>query len=397
MSQYVDLKKIERKLETVEPLDKALSILKEKTHGLILYIKNDIEKNVIQITNILEDNSIIIITDPNYQPEGNIITIYGLLDKYIEIHLDINETQGPGVFKCKVKQFKRAVEVRKELRLRVKPEQVIASGFMVSKHAIDITTYKIPTTIKVLLDQFHSSNLHMSDVVKVDVFDKSDSILENIRKQQKIFFVEDINNPETFQSTSEDIINIHELLGENLPGYIRKNIEKGYKSVIIAPIVYIMDSGAPVSFAYLQLISKSRLFTLNDIEEIKKMLGKLVNRIKDANTVLIQTNQEIVNLSKSGAKLYITDEELKKHLQSTKGFIFNIVFKLQAPVTIYCEIKNLYRDDHGNLFAGIAFAGHSSRKNEMKRYYSFLEPMIKNYKQQLLEARKKTIKQPVSK
>jgi hypothetical protein len=397
MSQYVDLKKTERKLETIEPMDKALSLLKEKTGGLILYIKNDIEKNVIQITNILEDNSIIIITDPNYQSEDNKITIYGLLDKYIEIHLEIIETQGPGVFKCKVKKFQRAAEVRKELRLKVKPEQVIASNFMVSKHAIDITTYKIPTTIKVLLDQFHSSNLHMSDIVKVDVFDKSDTILESIRKQQKIFYVENINDSETFKSASEDIINIHELLGDRLAEYMKKNIEKGYKSIIIAPIIYITDSGAPISFAYLQLISKSKIFSLNDIEEIKKMLGKLVSRIKDANTVLIQTNQQIVNISKSGAKLYITDEALKKHLQSTKGFIFNIVFKLQAPVTIYCEIKNLYRDDHGNLFAGIAFAGHSSRKNEMKRFYSFLEPMIKNYKQQLLEARKKTTKQPVSK
>ncbi len=270
---------------------------------------------------------------------------------------------------------------------------MIASNFIVSKHAIDFSNYKIPTTIKVLLDQFHSENSHLSDIFKVDVFSQNDIILENIKKTKKILFIEDINNPDTYKTSGEDIINIRELLGDQLSDYIRKYTEKGYKSIIIAPVIYVTDEGAEVPFAYVQSISKSKILTSEDVDSLKKMLTKLVNRIKDANTVVVQINQQIVNLSKSGAKLYITDENLKKYLPTTRGFLFNIVFKLQAPITIYCEIKNIFRDEEGNVFVGVAFAGHSSRKDEIKRYNSFLDPMIKSYKDQLLQDRKKMSKQ----
>ncbi len=393
MSQFVELKKTERKFEKIDSLDKILDLLKQNINNLTLYVKFDIEKTVVQISNILNDKSIDIVTDPNYQPANNKITVYGLLDKYFEIDLAVAETKGPGFFRCDIKRFQRAADVRKELRLKVKPEQVIASNFVVSKHAIDFSNFKIPTTIKVLLDQFHSENSQLSDIFKVDIFSQDDVILENIKKSKKIFFIEDINNPDSFKNAGEDLIDINEILGDKLSDQIKKYIEKGYKSIIIAPVIYITDAGAQVPFAYVQSVSKSKILTLEDVNLLKNMLIKLVNRIKDANTIYVQVNQQIVNLSKSGAKLYITDENLKKYLKTTRGFLFNIVFKLQAPVTIYCEIKNIFLDDEGNMYVGVTFAGHSSRKDEMKRYNSFLDPMIKNYKDQLLQARKKMSKQ----
>ena len=389
MSQYVELKKSDRKLETIDSIDNILGLLKENISNLTFHVKYDIKKTVVQISNILEDKSIDVVTDPNFQPDNNKLTLYALLDKYIEIDLEIAETKGPGLFRCNIKNLKRAADVRKELRLKVNPEQVIASNFMVSRHAIDVSSYKVPTTIKVLLDQFHSENSQLSDIFKVDLFTQDDSILKSIKASKKILFIEDINNPDKFKNSGEELLDLNEVLGDQLPVYIRKLNERGYKSIITAPIIYETDAGAQVPFAYVQLISKSKLFTMQDVESLKVLVAKLVNRIKDANTVRLQVNQQIVNLSKSGAKLYITDENLKKYLQTTKGFLFNIVFKLQAPVTIYSEIKNMFSDDEGNIFVGIAFTGHSSRKDEMKRYNAFLDPLIKNYKDQLLQQRKK--------
>ncbi len=398
MSQFVELKKADRKFETIDTSGKLFRELEENIKDLVLYIKYDIEKTIVQISQILDDKSIIIITNPSYLPEDNKMTVYGLLDKYFEINLNVVEIKGPGLFRCNINNAKRATEVRKELRLKVKPEQVFASNFIISKHTIDVTSYNIPTSIKVLLEQFHSQNAHLSDFFKVDVFEKTDLILDKIRKTRKIFYLKDINmvdvnNPDTYKTESEDIMNVHELFGDLLQENLKKYSEKGYKSIIIAPINYITDSGTPVAFAYSQMISKSRNFSPEDVQKIKELQIKLVERIKDANTILVQTEQQIVNLSRSGAKLYITDEKLKKYLRATKGFVFNIVFKLQAPVTIYGEIKNLFADDRENLFAGIMFAGHSSRKDEMKRYYAFLDPIIKKYKEDLLKERKRYVKQ----
>lgn len=396
MTQFVELKKTDRKYEIIDSLDKIIELLQQNINNLTLHVKYDIQKTVVQISNILDDKSIDIVTDPNFQPENKKITVYGLLDRYFEIIFEVAETKGPGFFRCVIKKFQRAADVRKELRLKVNPEQVMASNFIVSKHAIDISNYKIPTTIKVLLDQFHNENYNFSDIFKVDVFSQDDPILDNIKKTKKIFFIEDIGNPDTFKSAGGEIIDIQELFGDRLPDYIMRYNEKGYKSIIIAPVIYITDAGAQIPFAHVQAVSKSKILTMEDVSLLKGLLTKLVNRIKDANTVYVQTNQQIVNLSRSGAKLYITDENLKKYFQTTKGFLFNIVFKLQAPVTIYCEIKNMFQDDEGNIFVGVAFAGHSSRKDEMKRYYSFLDPIIKSYKDQLLQQRKKILKQPRS-
>jgi hypothetical protein len=391
MSQFVELKKTDRKFETEDVSEKILQDIKVNIKDLMLYIKFDIEKTIVQISQINDDKSIVIITNPGYLPEDNKMTVYGLLDKYIEIDFEVIEIKGPGLFRCSISNARRAIDVRKELRIKVNPEQVLATNFVISKHTIDVTSYNIPTSIKVLLDQFHSQNSQLSDFFKVDVFEKADSTLDKIKKTRKIFYLGDISNAEAYKSGSDEIMGVHELFGDSFPDFIKKYSEKGYKSIIIAPVNYITDSGTPVAFAYAQMISKSKLFTPEDVQKIKEMLVKLVERIKDANTILVQTEQQIVNLSRSGAKLHITDEKLKKYLRVTKGFVFNIVFKLQAPVTIYAEIKNVFLDDSQNLFVGIMFAGHSSRKDEMKRYYSFLDPIIKNYKEKLLKERKKIL------
>ena len=71
-----------------------------------------------------------------------------------------------------------------------------------------------------------------------------------------------------------------------------------------------------------------------------------------------------------------------------RGFIFDIVFKLQAPITIYGEIKSTYNNGKGAVFVGVDFEGNSSRKDEMKRFYAILEPMEREYKAQLIRSLK---------
>jgi len=390
MSSFVELKNTERQFEIIDSVDEVIQVLNENLSSITFYIKFDSNKNVVQINEISEDGSITVITDPNFTPVNNKLTIYGLLDKYFEIELAVTGVMGPGYFKCNIIKANRAVSVRKELRLKVKPEQVLATKFMVSKHSIDVSNFNIPTSIKVLLDQFHSQNTNLSDIFKVDVFEQGHGILDNIRKAGKILFIQDVNNPDAYGYSDEDVIDAREILGKNISEYTKKYAEKGYKSIIIAPIQYITDAGNPVSFAYTQMISKTRIFTTDDINKLKQDLDNLITRIKDSNTLHIDVNQQIADLSKSGAKLHITDEDLKKYLVNTRGFVFNIVFKLQAPITVYAEIKNIYSDADGNMFVGVLFAGHSSRKGEIKRFYSYLDPMIKTYKEQLLLHRKKT-------
>ncbi len=108
MSQFVELKKTDRKFEIIDSYDNILEVLKQNIANLIFHVKYDIEKTVVQISNIINDKSIDIVTDPNFQPEKNIITVYGLLDKYFEIDFEIVETKGPGFFRCAIKKYQKS-------------------------------------------------------------------------------------------------------------------------------------------------------------------------------------------------------------------------------------------------------------------------------------------------
>ncbi|MDY6933050.1 MAG: DUF1577 domain-containing protein [Spirochaetota bacterium] len=375
----------ERDFEDLNSYDNILELLGADFRNRDFHLKHTFDKSEVRITEILDDGSIMIVTDPDFMPEDKNITIYGLLDRYLELNLDLEEVRGPGYFKCKIDNIKRATRVRKDIRFKVNPDDVVATNFKVSKHTIDITNFKIPTSIKVILDQFQSRNSKLSDIVKVDILEYGEIIFDEVKKTGKALFIEDTSKQESHKALTEDFIDLYNLLGDQLETYMKKNIERGYKSLIICPVIYISETEESLPFAYIQIISKGDLFTLDRMIEIKELSFNLVDRIRDANTILLQVHQQIIDISRSGAKIKISNENLKKYLVHSKGFIFDIVFKLQAPITIYAEIRCIFHDNDNNMYIGVDFEGNSSREDEMKRFNSILEPMIKDYKKRLIK------------
>lgn len=375
----------ERGFDDIQSLDDILEILKTQFKTRKLHLKFSVDKTEVQVNEILEDKSIIIVTDSEYSPGDDTIIIYGLLDKYLELDLGVIEVLGPGYFKCKIRSVRKAAQGRRDLRFKINQEDVVATNFKFSKHTIELSGYNIPTGIKVILDQFQSSRSDMSDIVRVDVFQSGDPILDRVKKTGQAVFLEDTSSPESYKALNDDFVDLTEVLGDGLKNYMKRNIEKGYKSVVICPLLYITDEEKSIPFAYIQLISTKETMGIEKMLDVKDKAFKLVDRIRDANTVLLSVHQQIDDISRGGVKLKITDENLKKYLIKARGFIFDIVFKLQAPITIYGEIKFTNYDDRGNLYIGVDFAGNSSRKDEMKRYYSMIKPRETEYKNNLMK------------
>lgn len=377
----------QRQFNEIDEIDDAVGLLKEKFRDKKLYVRYSVEKTEVVINEFFDDGTMMIVTDPNYSAE-DIISIYGLSDKYIEIDLEVLEERGPGYYHCTAKSARRAVKGRKDLRFKVTPEEVVATNFRISKQTIDISGFKIPTSIKVVLDQFHSSNSKLADIVKVDVLkmDDTDPLLKIVKKTGKTVFIPDAVAEDSYLAMTDDFVDVRELYGREFNAILKKNIERGYKSIIIVPIIYLTEREESVPFAYIHLVSKSENFGIDKVIDLKEHAFKLVDRIRDANTLMIPVHQNIVDISRGGAKLRITDDNLKKSMLKSRGFIFDIVFKLQAPITIYGEIKATYSDDMGAFYVGVDFEGNSSRKDEMKRFYNILEPMEKDYKTRLIQS-----------
>ncbi len=376
-----------RAFDDIRTLPDIIEMLKTQFHSKKLNIKYSIDRMEARINEYLEDNTVMLVTDQEYTPEDT-ITVYGLLDKYFEIDLKVVETRGPGYFRCRIVSMRKASRGRRDLRFKVSPEKVIATNFKISKHTIDITNFTIPTSIKVIIEQFQSQQARLADIFKVDVFQPGDPIIERVKKTQKTVYVADFSNPDSLAPENDNFIDLRDFLGDEAGLYLKKGVERGYKSLIISPVTYITQSEQPIPFAYIQAISKKETLPIDKVLEIKELGFALMDRIRDANTLMVPVHQQIMDISLGGAKLLLSDENLKKYVIHSKGFVFDIVFKLQAPITIYGEIKFTFNDSAGNLYVGVDFAGNSSRKDEMKRFYSIIKPMEIEYKNRLIKEMK---------
>ncbi len=373
-----------REFAVIEDQNEISELIETRLASKNKFLKNPLQKIQVSIREYKPDNTLDLITDPDFEPSGSVVTIYALLDSYIEIDLEIIEKIDGGIFYCRIKRVQKAVQGRRELRFKLTSDQAVATNFRVSRQALDIGFFTIPTSIKVVLDQFHSSNSGLSDIVKVDIFKNDDNImLKNVRKTRKALLIADTSSASEYAPAGEDFIDCRAMFGTDLDQVIKKNIEKGYRSILITPILYINEAESVIPFGYIQMVSKSEPLTVQTAEKLKADAAKLVERIRDANTAFMAVRQEILDISKGGAKLRITDNELKKLIGKSSGFIFDLVFKFEVPVTIYAGIRSSYTDENGNLVIGVDFQGNSSRKNEMKRFYGYLEPMEQNYKAQL--------------
>ena len=379
-----------REFKEINSEEDILNILKSKFSSRKLYIKYASEKTEVTINEYLSDGTLMLVTDANYTSQGRTLGIYGLSDKYIEFDLEILEERGPGYYQCKVSGCRKAVRGRRDLRFKVAPEDVVATNFKVSKHTVDVTALNIPTSIKVVLEQFQSQNSKMSDFVKVEVFrpDEADPVLLQLKKTGKNIFISNVADPESYKPLNDDFVDLKNIYGEDLTAVIKRNVERGYKSIIIVAVIYITETMSSVPFAYIQLISKSKQFSIDDVLDVKNDSFRLVDRIRDANTLLISIHQNVMDISRGGAKLKINDKNLQKYILKSKGFVFDLVFKLQAPITIFGEVKVSYLDDEDNLYVGVDFEGNSSRKDEMKRFNSILKPMETDYRAKLIKSMK---------
>jgi hypothetical protein len=354
-------------------------------------IKYDVENRELFINEFIDHNKhIIVVSDESYEPgSSNVIIIYGLLQKYFEIELEVLSVKGPGYFECVIKGGRCATTGRADIRFKVNSDDVIATNFRVSKHTIDVTMFTVPTGIKVILDQFEAQNRSIAEFFEVGIVGSSqDPVIQEIKKSGKTLFVEDFNNEDTITPLTDEFVDLRDLYAHEFPRYLAKMKEKGFRSVITVPILYLTDSEQTIPFGYINMMTKEKTLNFEDAISIKEKTFKLVDRIRDANTAFIEAKQQIVDISRGGARLKIEDAQLKAAMVKSRGFVFDIVFRLQAPITVYCETKFTATDVDNALVIGVSFTGNSSRKDEMKRFFEIMQPMELEYKKRLLLERK---------
>ena len=323
--------------------------------------------------------------------EGDILLIYKMFQKYMDASLEIVRQIGKDLFLADVREVRIALNEREHPRFELKEGEAHINNLRLSKNEIKASLFNIPTSVKVYFHQYENQIKGYADHVKIHVFGKEGDLLHLVKKHRKILLIPNIEKMEEYRpSNKEEFLDLQDFSFLELPKLKRELKEKKIHALMYVPILYVRHDGMEIPLGYFELISYSEDFPEELAMEMKQIAKELVEKIQGANTVLITKKQPILNVSHKGFRIRITDEELKKQILRQSGFICDIVFRLQQPITMFLEIIYTAESPDGDLILGCRIAGISTRKGESKLFHTIVEE-IASSRQAPEEKKKKSI------
>lgn len=373
-----------REIESVIDVAKVVYIIKNHLQNKPIYFKNYPQSYSTKIRQILEDSAIEITVPAEIKVEEK-MTLYAILNKFVEIDVTYLRQVDENVYHFTITGSNIAKSNRQNIRFKVEKGDIFINHIKTSRHIINADLYSIPTSVKVIMHQHEPFLKPLADEVTLAPFDDTNSKHRLIKKTLKTYYVRDFTDDSSYEPLNEDFINIREHLQNNLDKAKRHYKAKGVKGEILTPILYIASDEETIPLGIIHMVSHSSPLEIDKVLEAKEVSFQIVDKIRAANTLIINKRQDILDIGRGGAKIEITDPELKKNLIHQKGLSFDLYFKLQAPITLSATIQNHYWDSSENLFLGINFTGRTARKEDIKRLHQMIEPLEKEFSAQLAQ------------
>lgn len=355
-----------RKLQPIIGTDTINHMIKNYMVGKTFFIKNSFPAILVKVIKFDPKKGVTVESDLELTEQ---VIIYKVFNKYMEASCTVENAAEPNRYLLSVKAFNIALSTREHERFAVTQEEVTINNIRSARNTINASLFNIPTSVKVHFSQYEQQLRHLADEVAVKVFDKTDDKLELIRKSGKALWLEDTQEVMSYMpEMTEAFIDYREHLATEIGTVMDEYRRAKIKSEVFVPIIYIGHDGNSISLGYIHLRSKSKLFDIDFVLEIKALAFEMIDRIRESNTVLINKRQEVANISRGGLQLKITDGELKKALVHQKGISLDVIFKLQQPITVRTEIIYTADMPTGDLVIGVQITGSSSRGGELERF-----------------------------
>ena len=360
----------QRKFQQIIEPNKVQHLIKNYLLGQTYHLKHDIDREVINIITYKGKQYIEITTKRALE---NHTTFYRVFKKYMEVTCTVVKATSPNTYILEVKSFKIAQKGREHPRKLVINDAVVINNIRAARNIINTSLFNVPTSVKVHFSQYRHQVMSMADEIKIDIFDRKDPLLELVRKSSKTLYTRDTQDIVSYIPEDEaDFVDyrfyLNTRIQEKMDEYRREKII----SDVIVPIIYINHANEPISLGYFRLKSKTKPIEIDVVIQLKILSFEMVDKIRDSNTMLIDKKQKITNISHFGLLLRIDDSELKRFLLHQGGFSFDVIFKLQQPITVFTRIVHTTKISNGPLLIGVYAFGYSSRKGEEVRYLQLL-------------------------
>lgn len=358
-----------RDLETLNTPEKIQYLLKQHLGNRSLFLKDGDPPHEVRTKGVDANN--VLMLDPgmvNWELDQK-LSLYRVLGRYIEVHGKVISKTEDQCWKVAVTHVLISKKDRQFHRIGfASADSAWISNVRTSKQTIDATLFQIPASVKVHFADYANRLKSRADVVKVEVYGQRGTILDEIKRTGKTLLVTNTDDENSFRAKSPHFVDYGQFLGTKLKEKVFEYRHKKIISEIIVPVVYITHDLVRIPLGYIQLQSSKENFNDDTVLELQQLAFEMVDRIRDANTVLVRDKQRIVNLSRGGLKLMIDHPDLRAYLVRQQGFTFDVFFKMQAPVTLYGVIRSAVTLENGNLLLGVQISGNSSREGEMKRF-----------------------------
>ncbi len=355
----------------VEP-EKIEHMIKSYVVGQIFFLKNTFPTFPVKIIDYKPDEGITVESD--YPLEEQCI-LYKVFNKYMEAPCAVERQIRENHYLLSVKAFNIALQPRATKRVTI-ADQAYINNIRAARNTINASLFNIPTSVKVHFSQYEAKLKHLADDVSIKVFDKLDDRLDLVKKSHKVFWLEDTQDILSYMpEDTEGFIDYRDVVNTEMDNVMNDYRKAKIVSEVIVPVIYVGHDGKPIPLGYIHLISKSKKIGLDTVMELKVLSFEMVDRIRESNTMLINKKQAIANISKGGLQLKIDDPELKQFLVHQKGLSFDVIFKLQTPITVFTDIIYVGSLPTDDLVIGVKIMGRSSRKGEMERYEDMVEQL----------------------
>ncbi|MCS6983920.1 MAG: DUF1577 domain-containing protein [Leptospiraceae bacterium] len=306
------------------------------------------------------------------------VAFYRVFKKYMDATCYVEENLGNDRYKVRVEAFRIATNERRYPRIEANPDAVSINSIRAARNVIKASLFNVPTSVKVHFSEYERRLKNYADEVHVKVFESHDEKFELVRKTGKVFWIKNTQDINSYIPEDENaFVDYRSVLHVDIADVMNDYRKKKIVSELIVPVIYVGHDGGSVPLGYIQLISKNKEIGLETIMELKALTFEMVDRIRDSNTMMINKRQAVTNVSLGGLQIRISDPELKQFLVHQKGFSFDIVFRMQQPITVSSEIVYTGVDRNHDMIIGVKIMGWSSRKGEMERYFQLVNELAK--------------------
>lgn len=375
--QYIDKKA--RDIDVVTSTEQKNHILSKYLLDKELLLRMDPFDQKVTLKKILNGGERILVYLP---PESSDfffpsnVQLFKILANYIHLDCDFIHYVDPTLVLLQVNKLEIAKKNRENERIPLEPGVAFATNIISTKILLQADMFNIPNLVRVNFEDYENRlSQTTEDKIRVDVFRSDlDIRYDVVKKTQRFLWIAYTQNPASYNSFFPDQINYKDDVDDDISSAMQKYKEKKILSELIVPILYSNHFEEKICIGYISIQSKEKRISLETVGEFKNIRVDIADRIREANIVKTTDRFQILEVSRHGLKMRVTNPFLIESLQKHDQFVFDIYFKMQAPFTVSGLIRWTSRDEENKrMDLGIELIGKSALAGERERYYKNIE------------------------